>query len=80
MKSPFLALALLRSFVLAVPYIVTNYVELSIYTDAGYTESDYTQPPTTETETYLVNYSGGNPVFTTADIHGRYSVQRSHNY
>jgi hypothetical protein len=54
MKSRFLALALLRPFVLAAPYIVTNYVELSIYTDAGYTESDYTQPPTTETETYLV--------------------------
>jgi hypothetical protein len=38
MRSSFLLPALLRSCVFAAPYIVTNYVELSIYTDPGYTE------------------------------------------
>lgn len=39
MKSSLLLPTLLRSLgVFAAPYIVTNYVELSIYTDPGYTE------------------------------------------
>ena len=59
MKSLLLLPALLQSIVFAAPYIVTNYVELSIYTESGYTESDYTQSATSYTETFI-----GTPVTT----------------
>jgi hypothetical protein len=54
MKSPFLLPAVLHSIsVCAAPYIVTNYVELSIYTEPGYTELDTTQ--TASLYTYTID-------------------------
>jgi hypothetical protein len=50
----FLLPAVLHPIVFAAPYIVTNYVELSIYTEQGYTESDYTQSATAYTESFFV--------------------------
>jgi hypothetical protein len=54
MKPLFILPAILHSFVFAAPYIVTNYVELSINTDSGYTESEYAQPATMFTQTFFV--------------------------